>query len=265
MSAPPKAPFPSAPQAVLLVLALFLAEVLVSALLYDLRAALGLSEDGVTALAMLLGNALVLSLAMRHAGQGWREVFHPSPASPAVTAVLLLPPVLALVPAGVLLMGQLMAWLEALAPLSPNEEAMFQRYASGSLPMAVSVCLLAPMLEEILFRGLVLPGLLARHPPRQAIVGSALLFGAAHMNLYQFVVGLLLGLVLGWLYERSRSLIPCIALHGGYNALLMAGGADGAAPERSAAPVLGAGDAWALALPLAAAGAWGLWRVLRRR
>ena len=37
------------------------------------------------------------------------------------------------------------------------------------------------------------------------------------MNIYQFVVGLLLGTLAGWLYERARSLWPCILLHAAYN------------------------------------------------
>ena len=40
------------------------------------------------------------------------------------------------------------------------------------------------------------------------------------MNIYQFVVALVLGVLSGWLYERSRSLIPCIALHVSYNSAL---------------------------------------------
>lgn len=42
------------------------------------------------------------------------------------------------------------------------------------------------------------------------------------MNIYQFVVGLSLGVLLGWLYERAKSLWPCILLHGAYNSALMA-------------------------------------------
>jgi membrane protease YdiL (CAAX protease family) len=76
---------------------------------------------------------------------------------------------------------------------------------------------MAPLLEEMLFRGIVLRGFLLRYARWQAILGSALLFGAAHLNIYQFVVGLVMGTVLGWLYERTRSLIPCIALHAAYN------------------------------------------------
>jgi membrane protease YdiL (CAAX protease family) len=52
------------------------------------------------------------------------------------------------------------------------------------------------------------------------LLGSALLFGLAHLNIYQGLVGLILGLIAGWLYERTRSLGPCILLHGAYNSSL---------------------------------------------
>ena len=50
-----------------------------------------------------------------------------------------------------------------------------------------------------------------------AIVWSAALFGIAHMNLYQFATAFAIGIVAGWLYERCRSLWPCILLHAAYN------------------------------------------------
>jgi membrane protease YdiL (CAAX protease family) len=73
------------------------------------------------------------------------------------------------------------------------------------------------VLEEMLFRGVILRAFLRRYPAGIAIVHSSAIFGLAHLNLYQFLVGLMLGLLLGWLYERTRSLWPCIALHGAYN------------------------------------------------
>ncbi|QKG58965.1 CPBP family intramembrane metalloprotease [Hymenobacter sp. BRD128] len=74
-------------------------------------------------------------------------------------------------------------------------------------------CLLAPVLEEILFRGLLLRGLLRNYSPVVAIGQSALLFGVFHLNPAQSLFALLMGLMLGWLYYRTQSLALCIALH----------------------------------------------------
>lgn len=253
--------FPSAAEAVFLVIALFLAEYLVGGLLYDARQWLGLEPRALAALTVLLANGAVLTLAMRLASVDYPALFHDGPSSVAATA-LLLPLVVALVPGLLWTIGWLMELLSALAPLSRWEEALFERFASGSLPMVVMVCVLAPVLEEMLFRGLVLRAFLQRYPRGPAIFASAILFGAAHLNLYQFVVGLVLGALLGWLYERTRSLVPCIGLHGCYNAGVMwyatAGRGTDAAPDGSA---FGALAAFATSLPALLL----LWRMLEPR
>ncbi|GAB2477872.1 protease [Hymenobacter qilianensis] len=75
------------------------------------------------------------------------------------------------------------------------------------------ICVSAPILEELLFRGLLLPGLLKNYSPRKAIIQSGLLFGIIHLNPAQAVSAFLLGLFLGWLYYRTQSLAACIVVH----------------------------------------------------
>lgn len=84
------------------------------------------------------------------------------------------------------------------------------RYPALSLTFG---CLLAPLLEEILFRGILLRGLLRNYSPAVAIGQSALLFGIFHLNPAQSLFALLFGVMLGWLYYRTQSLAICIALH----------------------------------------------------
>lgn len=240
--------FPTGRQAIAIVLALFLANYIVGAGLFDARHALELDDDAVSALTMLLANGIVFSVVMQVKGLGFRNLLHPASTSPAAAAALLLPPVLMLVPALVLGVTAAMNVLVALVPLSAWEEATFMRMGSDSLAMVVATCVLAPVLEEMLFRGIFLRSFLTQYPRWQAIFGSAILFGVAHLNLYQFFVALLLGTIAGWLYERTRSLYPCIALHAGYNSML------GVLPSDAAA--------WTIALALSFAGAFWLWRLL---
>ena len=77
------------------------------------------------------------------------------------------------------------------------------------------ICLLAPIAEELVFRGAALRVLLAWHPERRwlMIFLSALLFALAHANPAQFLHPLLIGLLLGWMYERTGSVIPGIIFH----------------------------------------------------
>ncbi len=84
---------------------------------------------------------------------------------------------------------------------------------------ALAIAVVAPLAEESLFRGLVLNGLLRRYSPRKAIVASALLFGAFHLNPWQFVGGTVAGLLFGWWFVRTRSLLPSIMGHAVYNVL----------------------------------------------
>lgn len=66
--------------------------------------------------------------------------------------------------------------------------------------------------EELLFRGLVLTNLLP-YGRVTAILGSALLFGMMHQNAGQFLYATVAGLVLGYVYVRTRSIWCCVLLH----------------------------------------------------
>lgn len=77
------------------------------------------------------------------------------------------------------------------------------------------ICLLAPVAEEMVFRGAVLRKLLEWEPEHRwlMITLSALLFALAHLNPAQLLHPFLIGLLLGWLYERTRSILPGIIYH----------------------------------------------------
>ncbi|HLV23592.1 MAG TPA: type II CAAX endopeptidase family protein [Moheibacter sp.] len=78
----------------------------------------------------------------------------------------------------------------------------------------ITVCILAPIFEEILFRGILLRGLLQKGiSPILAIFLSSFLFGLAHLNPWQFLGAGLLGAVFGFVYYRTKSLWICIFLH----------------------------------------------------
>ncbi len=81
------------------------------------------------------------------------------------------------------------------------------------LPTFLMIVVAAPIMEEVVFRGIVLEGFLRNFHPKKAILHSALIFGAVHLNPWQFIGAALVGLLLGWLYYRTRSLIPCILVH----------------------------------------------------
>lgn len=79
---------------------------------------------------------------------------------------------------------------------------------------ALSMALLAPIVEEMMFRGAI-QGYLMRRCSNAwtGIIITAVIFGAIHMNPQQVVYATLLGIIFGWIYYRTRSLLPVIAGH----------------------------------------------------
>ena len=73
--------------------------------------------------------------------------------------------------------------------------------------------LVAPFTEEVLFRGQFLRGFLARYATPLAIALSAAYFSAMHLNPVQIPATLMLGILSGILYERTRSVWPSIVAH----------------------------------------------------
>jgi membrane protease YdiL (CAAX protease family) len=92
--------------------------------------------------------------------------------------------------------------------------ASFQRVALGFVTIG-----LAPLAEEILFRGILYPWLKQAGFPRLALWVSALFFAAVHMNLVTFVPLLVLALALTLLYERTGNLLAPITAHALFNGM----------------------------------------------
>jgi len=91
----------------------------------------------------------------------------------------------------------------------------------------VLVCLMffgtiiAPIIEEILFRGFLLPALKKSLGGRYAIVVSAALFAAVHIDIFAFLQIFILGLLLGHLYEKTKTLTASIMVHITHNVLTL--------------------------------------------
>ena len=103
--------------------------------------------------------------------------------------------------------------------------------AGGGLAL-LSTVLLIPIAEEMLFRGVIQGGVSAEYGPVRAILIAAAIFGIVHIVPQQVVAAFLAGIVLGYIYYRTGSLVPVIVIHAlnnavGYIALRMAPSAAG--------------------------------------
>jgi uncharacterized protein len=77
----------------------------------------------------------------------------------------------------------------------------------------LAVVVIAPIVEEIIFRGLILRGFLKHYSVRKSIIISALLFGIVHMNPWQFVSASFAGIILGWWYVKTDSILGPVFGH----------------------------------------------------
>jgi membrane protease YdiL (CAAX protease family) len=105
-------------------------------------------------------------------------------------------------------------------PMPDIIKVFFANAFTNSLSTFLSVVVIAPICEEWLFRGIILKGLLKRYSPLKAILWSAVIFGVFHLNPWQAVTGFCIGMAMGWIYWRTRSLWYCIFMHAVNNAVM---------------------------------------------
>lgn len=82
------------------------------------------------------------------------------------------------------------------------------------------VVVLAPVVEELIFRGVIFSGFQRIYPSFLAIFFSALLFALFHLNPWQLLPTFLLGLLLGYVRLRSGSLLAAILTHALHNGMV---------------------------------------------
>lgn len=98
------------------------------------------------------------------------------------------------------------------------EEAQAQMYHCSLVSQVMASVVSAPVLEELLMRGLVYGRIRsAFSSSRAAMLLSALIFGLFHGNVVQGIYAFFLGLFFAQVYESFRSLIPAVIAHGAAN------------------------------------------------
>lgn len=93
------------------------------------------------------------------------------------------------------------------------QEANRQFFGGQMIFELIGSCLLVPIAEELLFRGVVYKRLRLLTGLWPALIGSALIFGVVHFNMVQFLYAGILGLLLAFLYEKTGWLYTAILAH----------------------------------------------------
>ncbi len=107
----------------------------------------------------------------------------------------------------------------------PKQQAIvseFPHTALGAGMFVLVAVVMAPLFEEIVFRGFLFRGFANSWGWVWGALASAAIFGAAHLQLDVFVPLAVLGFVLAWAYHRTGSLWTCITMHALFNLIAVA-------------------------------------------
>lgn len=158
--------------------------------------------------------------AMARNGGPWRERLLVGPLEPRTLGPL------ALVLVGsITVFAELYVVMQRIVPVPAEFERVLRELLriSGPADLVATVIvavIAAPVLEEALFRGVILRGLALRRGPRSAMVWTAAFFAFFHLyNPWQVVPTFFLGLVLAWVVLTTGSLVGSIVVHSAFNGL----------------------------------------------
>lgn len=190
---------------------------LLSAALYDAGWRVDIGDPLFTGLVTFVSGAVIIALYCRGCQCSLSSLLHHSPNSRKATLLLVALPLMVIAISSVVWLSEVTQWMSSWFPISPDEWHWMQRLLTGGWPSLLAVCIVAPLIEELLFRGIILRGLLRHYSVSTAILLSTSLFAAAHLTLIQLPTTYLVGALLGWLYVRTHSLWPSIFAHAVHN------------------------------------------------
>ncbi len=104
--------------------------------------------------------------------------------------------------------------IEPVLALFPSQylDAIYKGVGTGGWAILMTV-VFAPILEEVLFRGLVLEPVREKSGAMRAVLISAIMFGVIHIIPQQVVNAFVIGIILGYIYIKTDSLINVILIH----------------------------------------------------
>ena len=88
-----------------------------------------------------------------------------------------------------------------------------EQFKLSSWSTLLKVVVIIPIVEETLFRGIILRGFLKNYNTNKAVIVSAIIFGIIHLNPIRVVSAAFAGIFLGFIYAKTRTLSSSIALH----------------------------------------------------
>ncbi len=104
--------------------------------------------------------------------------------------------------------------IASLIPMPEFVKQAFSDMMGGKGVFAfLTIAIAAPILEELIFRGVILDGLLKKYSPKKAILISSFLFAFLHLNPWQFIGAMAVGSFAGYIYYKSNNLFLPVIIH----------------------------------------------------
>lgn len=108
--------------------------------------------------------------------------------------------------------NSLIYWVNNM-PMPDIINKAFEEIAISPIVLILTVTVIAPIYEEVIFRGILLKGMASKINPILALVVSSLFFALVHLNVPQGINAFLLGLIIGAIYLNTGSIYLCIFAH----------------------------------------------------
>ena len=181
---------------------------------------IGFVVSTVVAQVVVLG---LIHFFLKSHGMSWPDLL--GLRHPRLLGTILFALVMAVVAAVVMTtINNLIIELITLAHKPPENQISVQVLEKSTEPaqrivFALAALVMAPLVEEILFRGILYPLLKHHGYPRLALWGTSLLFAAVHIHFATFIPLFVFGVILVWIYERTDTLLAPILTHASFNTI----------------------------------------------
>lgn len=164
-------------------------------------------------------NFFIFYYAYRRAKVSLRQLFPVEAFNPLIVL-----PVLLFLWGAQNLIGEINQALDKALPPPPWFWELFNKIFEndyGIYGAIMKVVVMAPIIEEMIFRGVIMHGLMRNYSKFTAVFVSALMFALFHLNPWQFPATFILGIVLGILMVRTNNIFLCIIGHAINNGLVL--------------------------------------------
>ena len=211
--------FPDVFEASFILICLFGLQVVLGHIFYYVFNPFKSGDPSATGIISVLSIGIIISFVISYKNIGYREIVHFSQHSIVKTIGITIIPIIVTCVGFVIVESEANKIIQAVFPMTEYFKSTFARLANGTAVSILTISFVAPIIEELLFRGIFLKAFIEQYTIKKSILVSSLMFAIFHLNIYQFGVAFAFGIFSGWLFIKTCSLFPCILAHFTLNSL----------------------------------------------